>query len=498
MPDLKTSGEDTHLIRKTYDAFLASAWHTDELKSLRQRIHNDFSGAKLERVYVAEISDRTNSPEEKEDQLEIVDTCLEAIEQSNQFILLDVGEYGTYLGQESSKSVSSFLELELFQAVLHKKPIHFLLVGQQETELASLVSRLPNSGVSKTVVGNLDEAEAEISKVLDGKIALSAAPGLVSDFTDEVLRFRQKHWSDRKLFSEPELFGGLVVGNTVNDVFDAEIVDYYLQLAEAETHTSRVLTRTWIAIRYLMKVHYSTTHDPVVVGLWRRAFSLWLRATSWRGLHGHIRLGNVSALGSHALLLGQNDIPFFDENDPRSGDLFNDLCSAYYSVSKMAGRGYSRSLLKRSEAYLSAGLKSRSRAHTHKLLPLKGALEMRRLRLKSAVATFSEALALAEGRAEDQNEIGFLMTELGFVEALSGSPRTGRRRIVEGLSTIDRDTWNPGFLARAERKLAIASLMCFGFSDARDAAARALLVAEQHDMLNQIRAPMSWLARWPK
>lgn len=486
------------MIQKSYDAFLASAWHTEELKSLRQRIHNDFSDAEIERVYVAEISDRANSPDEKDDQLAIVDTCLEAIEQSNQFILLDVGVYGTYLGQESSKSVSSFLELELFQAVLHRKPIHFLLVGQEETELASLVSRLPNSGVSKTIVGNLKEAEAEISRVVDGKRALSVAPGLVSDFTDEVLRIRQKQWSDQKLFLEPELFDGLVVGSTVNDAFDAEIVDEYLQLAEAETHTNRVLTRTWIAIRYLMKIHYSTTRDPVVVGLWRRAFSLWLRATSWRGLHGHILLGNVSALGSHALLLGQNDIPFFDESDPSSGDLFNDLCSAYYSVSKMAGRGYSRFLLKRAEEYLSAGLQGRSREHSHRLLPLKGALEMRRLRLKSAVATFSEALTLAEGRGEEQNEIGFLMTELGFVEALSGSPRTGRRRIAQGLSAIDRDTWNPGFLARAERKLAIASLICFGFSDARDAATRALLVAEQHDMLNQIRAPMSWLARRSK
>ena len=68
------------------------------------------------------------------------------------------------------------------------------------------------------MVANLDEAEAEISRVLDGKSPLPETPTLISNFTDEVLRSRQNHWSDQKLFSEPELFEGSVVGNTVNDV----------------------------------------------------------------------------------------------------------------------------------------------------------------------------------------------------------------------------------------------------------------------------------------
>jgi len=481
--------------KKIQDAFLASAWGTEELKKLRERVYNSFKTGESERIYVAEYSDKENSPRRGKNQLEIVDTCLEAIEHSVRFILLDVGSYGTHLGVGSAVAVSSFLELELFQAILHRKPIYFISVGSEKTNLSALVSRFPDTQLSLIRVTSLEEAFDEISRIMDGKVDIAPNRNLVQSFTEETASQRQKYWGNNKLFSEPEMFDGTIVGKLDGVTFDAELVDYYLTLGEAETHTNRVLTRTWIAIRSLMRFHYTSTNDPVVINLWRRAFALWLRATSWRGLHGHIWLGNISALGSHAHMLGRNDIPFFDGSSSLSSDLYNDLCSAYYSVSKLVGRKFSGVMLARSEAYLAAGLRSRPIEQSSKLLPLKGALEMRRWRFRKAVSTFSQALSIAEEQGTSSNEVGFLMTELGFVEALAGSPRRGRRRISEGLSIVDRETWNPGFLARAERKLAVTSLICLDPATARDAATRALKVAEENDMLNQIRAPIRWLAR---
>lgn len=481
--------------KKMHDAFLASAWDTEELKIFRESVYNSFKNGDNERIYVAECSDKENSPTRGKDQLEIVDACLEAIEHSTRFILLDVGSYGTHLGVGNAVAVSSFLELELFQAILHRKPIYFIAVGSDETKLSALVSRFPDTQLSLSRVASLEEGFDEISRIMDGKADIIFNRRLIQSFTGETALQRQKNWADNKLFSEPEMFDGTIVGKLDGAAFDAELVDYYLMLGEGETHTNRVLTRTWIAIRSLMRFHYTSTNDPVVISLWRRAFALWRRATSWRGLHGHIWLGNVSALGSHAHMLGRNDLPFFDESPTQFSDLYSDLCSAYYNVSKLVGRRLSGVMLTRSEAYLSAGLRSRPVERSSTLLPLKGALEMRRWRFRKAGSTFSQALSIAEEQGASVNEIGFLMTELGFVEALAGSPRLGRRRISEGLSLVDRETWNPGFLARAERKLAVTSLICLDPTAARDAVTRALDVAEENDMLDQIRAPMRWLAR---
>ena len=77
-------------------AFLASSWNSTELRDLRVRIGQRFENDTRGRVWVAERDAKHLNPDHGIDQLEIIDACLDAIEASKLFILVDTGEYGSH------------------------------------------------------------------------------------------------------------------------------------------------------------------------------------------------------------------------------------------------------------------------------------------------------------------------------------------------------------------------------------------------------------------
>lgn len=469
----------------TYRTFFASSWNTPELRSLRMRIWERYDSDQRGQVWVAEGIRPDLDPASGADQLEIIDACLDAIEASREFLLLDTGEYGSYLHFRGTPSESSFLELELFQATLLRKPIKYIYVGSsaEQSNLHTLVRSLAPQ-VSTIKVDSLKEAELVISTYLDGdaKLPETRHP---ERLTGTLIQGRHQDWSNTSLFKEPQFLHGTVCGATTAKA-DLDVAAHYLDLAAEHTETNRILSRTWIAIRTLMTSHYSDTRDPRPLALWDRALRSWSKAAAWRGLHGHIWLGNVSALGSLAQVKGVLEIAFYDPASPGQGDLYDGLASVYYSLSKRCPRRIEPAMLMRSAAYVEEGLETRPQEDRGTLLPIRGSINHRRRKFRASARDFAEAHDLAVKNSESSGKIGFLLTELGFAELFLLKPKFAKQRIDEGLTMMTPENSSPGFRVRALRKHVVASLACFDLAQARLSATKAYQIASENQLHDQI------------
>ncbi len=471
-----------------YRSFLASSWNSPELRALRKSIWNRYQNDQRGRVWVAEGVRPDLDPKSGVDQLEIIDACLDAIEAANEFVLLDTGEYGSQLHSEGGLSESSFIELELFQAALLAKPIRYIFVGrpQPNSPLYQLVKSL-GPHISVTLVSSLREAEAEISNHLEGQHYFQASTSTVVSrrLSGTLVKSRHNDWSNQNLFHEPQFLHGAVCG-PIQSKTDLDVAEHFLELAGQQSQTNRVLTRTWIAMRSLMASHYSETNDSRALALWDKALRTWSKAAAWRGLHGHLWLGNVAALGSIARMRERLNKPFFDSSTPEQGDLYDSLASVYYSISKHVPSTLTAPMLDRSTAYVGQGLATRSREQRLSLLPIRGSINQRQHRFRASAKDFAEALELATKQDADAGQIGFLLTELGFAELFLLKPRVGRKRLEEGLALMTEENSSPGFRVRALRKHMSASLVCLDLGGAKASATQAYKIAQQHQLHDQI------------
>lgn len=475
-------------LQKRHRFFLASSWNTPELRTLRKSLWSAYNRDERGGIWIAESERPDLNPEEGIDQLEIIDICLDAIEATEAFFLLDTGEYGSHLHVRGQPSELSFLELELFQAALLGKPIYYLLVGQakRRTQLQGLVETLERT-VYVEYVRTLGDAEAHIRSVLDATETRSrrSANKVARRLSGTLIKQRHFDWSNQRLFSEPQFLHGTICGATRQSA-DLDVARHYLGLADEQSQTNRILSRTWIAMRALMFDHFSETKDPTIVELWDRALRTWSRAAAWRGLHGHLWLGNVAALGSLAALRLRSESPLYDPRTPNTGDLYDSLASVYYSISKRVPVGLKPAMLARSAAYVEEGLHSRDENLRGTLLPIRGSINHQRRRFLAAARDFSDALDLAVKQDASPDQIGFLMTELGFAELFLLKPKRARQRIEEGLRFMTPETSSPGFRVRALRKHIRASLACLDLVSARESATSALAVALEHRLYDQI------------
>ncbi|WP_299211227.1 hypothetical protein [uncultured Tateyamaria sp.] len=469
----------------THRTFFASSWNTPELRSLRKTIWERYKADQRGQVWVAEGVRPDLDPASGADQLEIIDACLDAIEASQEFLLLDTGEYGSYLHFRGTPSESSFLELELFQATLLRKPIKYIYVGSsaEQSNLHALVRSLAPQ-VLAIKVDSLKEAEEAISAYLDrdAKLPETKHP---ERLTGSLIQARHEDWANTKLFQEPQFLHGTICGPTTAKT-DLDVAEHYLERAAEHTETNRILSRTWIAIRTLMATHYSDTRDPRPLVLWDRALRSWSKAAAWRGLHGHIWLGNVSALGSLSDVRKALKTPMYDPASPGKGDLYDGLASVYYSLSKKCPRRIGSAMLARSAAYVEGGLETRPQEDRGSLLPIRGSINHRRRRFRASARDFGEAYDLAVRGNESSGQIGFLLTELGYAELFLLKPRFARQRINEGLAMMTPVNSSPGFRVRAHRKHAVASLACFDLAQARLSATKAYQIASENQLHDQI------------
>ena len=485
-----------------YRAFLASTWADDEIRRLREEVWTSSGGRTTDEgpvpgaVWVAELNEPGLNPASGYDELTIADACLDAIEASERFVLLDDGTYGTSLRRPTGSSASSFLELELFQAASLQKPITLVsIVGKADrsSPLARLLEGIAQGEADVRVARDMNEARQLILEATSVKKPFAALGARARSRVAWSLALdRHRDWKNRRLFEEPALLGGAPVGETTR-VCDADIAEEYLDEADRQVGMNRVLSRTWIAMRAMMGEHFSHTTDPRFVSLWNRALVNWGRAAAWRGLHGHLLLGSLAAFGAQAAMgmrLGQ---AHYRRSEEGVHDTYGSLCSANYSVAGIMPRRKKRTFYERSAAYLEEGLRHRPQEDRSALLPLRGAIELRLLRPFAARDTFAEALALAE-KSGNADHVGFLTTELGWAELCTGRPYLARRRIMQGMDMV-ADEINAGFRARMWRKSMYASIACLRIGEARDTASRIITEATATQSYDQIDRVVRLTAR---
>ncbi len=470
-------------------AFLASTWNSGELKQARINASRNSVKDERGRIWVAEIDAEHLRPELVLDQLVIVDACLDAIEAAKNFILVDNGSYGTNLTDGKSVTDTSFLELELFQAVLLNKPIFYIFVGHhmENSGLYKLLNQILPKGYSSKNFNDIEAAFSALPDIIGEKMpSLKRSRQLI--FGTSIGRFTQRIAKERAdfstLYSEPEFLKGGLCG-PVSGKADLDAAEHYLNLAKEETKTNRKLSRIWIAIRTLMNFHYAETKEPKALALWDRALSQWSEAAAWRGLHAHLWLGNVSALGSMVRVRQAQGSLQPNNNGKSSDELAGAFASVYYSISKRVPPLMRRQILVRAERYIARGLETLGPYPSLSLLTMRGSINFRKGKFWAAAKDYQEALDIATHADPNSANTGFLLTELGFAEVFKLKPRAGLQKIEEGLKIMENGGSSPGFTTRALRKHALVSAANFDTRAARNSALEADRLALEHGLLDQ-------------
>ncbi len=470
--------------------FLASTWRDTGLQRLRQEVwqagQREIEGQRQpSRIWVAEFDAEELGRFDPRDDLMIVDACLDAIQSSDRFILLDNGGYGTRLGGLRGTAASSFLELELYQAVTLQKPITVLALGASVAERSPLIALLndfvgPASDIQ--IVSGLSEAKDCIFRICDdGKRGTSARR---HDRRRAALALAKRYypnWRQRELFREPIFLQGAPVGD-ISDSRNADLAKQYLDDADRYLGMNRILSRTWIAMRLMMAEHFSETTDPRFTALWERALNNWNKAAAWRGLHGHLLLGSLAAASAQASMVQRLGGRLYDRDVDR--DLYSALASANYSIAGIMPHHLRRSFYRRAEAYVQEGWRKARASDRERLLPLRGAIELRLLRPWDAHRTFEEALR-SEVRTGDADRIGFVMTELGWAKLWMANVSGARTMLDDGIGKLT-ESCGIGMRARMLRKSMYANLVGFRFDEARDRATKLIEEASSADAFDQI------------
>ena len=332
--------------------------------------------------------------------LEIIDRCLDEIDASECFLLVLGPRLGTNAALGARQLVSSFVELELFYAVMSAKPLLvFSLAGSElQSDLSKLLDTL-TVGARETQVfsGSQSEIVNEIARLLERRDPVptvrSQLPRVLSGY---LASERHTDFQNTALFKEIEFLRGEPVG-VVDPHPEIDLIRECLSDLQRQERTDRKMSRAWLAIRLLMGRHYRSESDDEILKLWEEVMRAWSQFASWRGLHSHLWLGHIASLGS----------------------LFGALASVYYSLSKVAREDHRSSFEDRSLSYLNSGLNAVEWRRKQGLYAVRAAVRLHQRKYGDAIGDFKSALEIAESVCAEPTAIAMLEADLGFAEVRS-------------------------------------------------------------------------------
>ncbi|MGB4907982.1 MAG: hypothetical protein WBP15_05545 [Tabrizicola sp.] len=470
-------------------AFVASTWASSEMKKLRYDLH--LMGKERSRtIWVAEFSAPELRQENGFNQLEIADRCLEEIDHSEYFIMLLDGGIGSHVSVLNRESASTFIELELFHAVMREKAIHLIVIGNlSDGALDRRLLDLVSFGVrcDVTEVQSHGAALDTISRILarPRRLAVLRPRGTKQFLSGHLAVARHGDFTNQCMFQEIEFLRGqpYIVAEVGPDL---ELVRSLLDDARNQAHSTQQMSRTWLALRSLMQLHYRDSRDARALGLWEEALRIWANFSAWRGHHAHLWLGHIAALGSLKSVIERQGRPLTEVvGAEHSENLSGALASAYYSLSKIAPKNLSRSFLDRGTLYLKHGLATVEEGHLSNLYAALGSHDLLRRRIGAAVQHYRRAIELAERFHHSDQRMGELLAELGWAEVHQGARSVGRKRISEGVSLMVASGASPGFVARGLRKQAAAEILTFHVGRAYATTRKASAIVEEHGLFDQ-------------
>ena len=480
--------------------FIASTWSNPSMRRLRKDIANIELGGRPV-AWVAEIDAPELLPENY-DPLLIVDKCLDAVELCKELIFIVDSDFGTMISHQGGVSQSSYIELELFQAAMHEKPIYLICIGStfDSAVIDRILGMFNIDTNNRVLVDNYLSAQVFVESRVNGihRNLLGnslKSPESIKRFSGHLALLRHHDFSNKNLFEEIEFLEGRPI--LTSERCDLELTEQLLNEADLQTHSNRKMSRTWLAIRTLMPRHYQSSSDPKVLELWERALRTWSRFAAWRGFHAHLWLGHVAALGSLVRIIERQGKSATDVSGVKHADYVGGaMASVYYSLSKIAPSPLSGSFLNRSELYADDGLFRLGHEFQSGLYATKGSISLRRRNPNKAVQHFKKALVLAERYGHGEHRIGELLSELGWAEILTGRVISGRSNVEQGVRIMESAIAAPGFIVRGKRKLAIARALSLDIFGSISAISSANDIIDEHGLYDQRKFPLNLTAKY--
>lgn len=471
-------------------AFLSSLY--TEHKNLRSDIYDLNSSSETE-IWVAEKSEPSLIDKEP---LEIVDTLIERVRQSDLFICVLGGphpsrgenDHGTPIKVAGRPSNVSYFEIELYQAAMLRKPIHlFIAEGfNPDKRLKALLEiirfALPNHWPMPM---NDKEILAHISDLLSEKPKENRSlfttgervfHRLVRYFDD----YRSVPVGSQAAHPEVVFLDGQFEARRTRP--DKELIELLLHETSVTSNEERKLARLWLTLRELMAAPYTLSANEEYRPLWSKALGRWASAAAWYGLHGHIYLGCLAAFHSVAQLSELMLETPIGKADPKLTQYpGGGLASAYYSI---AWFSRPRRNLNKALWHLEKSLAER-RTDISGLLSIRGNINRRLWHPFRAVDDHKEALRLLENSRADEGRIGAALSDLGYAYLFTGNFFKGRRYLVEAVCML-QNVAQSGFLVRAKKKLAVAYAVTGQLGRAKQERDEANRIAHEKGILDQI------------
>lgn len=400
-------------------------------------------------IWVAEYSEPSlgASPDE------IMDVCLENVQRAPVFLCVLDGSYGGSTGLNPAEI--SLIELEVFQAVLARKPLYIYVV-EPFTPEAPLTTFLRALEIVQPGVVRVCRSEDEAL----GQIELAL-----------------KRWTRRHLLRPARILGGLVqqlarrrssayssMGRDIrflDGVFvphhtpaDRELIAELVRQAGLTPNQPKKLVWSWMAIRHLSATPYTETTDMEVLTLWDKALSRWASASAWYGLHGHVYVGRLAAVNTLLDLRERAGMTASRSPAEHIQGTRGAIASEYYSIAKMVpSRRDKEVLLQKALVELGIALEARP-SDPSGFLAIRGSVHLALGDRDSAISDYQSVLRLREAADNpDPAGIGEAQSELGYAYLRRGRLKEARRYLEEGVALLDR-TQAVGFTIRARKKLA--------------------------------------------
>lgn len=471
-------------------AFLSSP--VKGLKDIREAIH-DLKLPDGRTIWVDEIDHPRSDDEPSFVTLE--DLFRFICEASVFLILLGSDRHGTGLRIGSQTAHVSYWEAELFYAVLLGKPTQvFEIEGFEPGDKLGAMLAMFRRALPRTAWSGPHPRSgvvAAIHKFLLNRIQLPVehqfGGGLLKALIDGFFRLRGT--DGRGGAAEKESLQFLDDSFTdVTVVPNETIISQLLNEVRALPNEEGRLTRLWIVYRELSDASPDSRDSFDLLPYWNRFFGEWASAGSWYGLHGHPYLAVLPAVVSqtkvreHMRLLSSSAWKEEDTSYPGGA-----LASSRYSIAGRSGSFRNRRfLLQAALADINRSL-SEGAGNATNLLAIRGSVYRRLGAIWAAVDDYEEVLRGRMKAGASESAIGEALSELGYGYLFQLRFWRGRSLIEEGVRLLSTCNPRPGFLIRAQRKLAVAYALTGHPKRAREVLATARDLARTHGVFDQIR-----------
>jgi tetratricopeptide (TPR) repeat protein len=408
--------------------------------------------------------------------------CVEGVRRCRVFVAILTHKVGSAVPLANSSFVgSSFFELELFAAALHRKPSYiFCLDGfEPSVSLARLLDLLAPAlhGFEREPMSSA-AIQGRIAHLLEQYSGRQPVLRPVPDASELITRIGAARTQPYDVEGPPGfrfLAERFVQGLAPPD--PKGVADVLERVrGERDNHTR--ITLLWMALRNLMGAPYMVPANRGFLEIWDDALSLWNSAAAWYGLHGHPYMGCLSALGSVSRIRANL------AQDARAARPAPDgaLASEYYSLARKAKASTWR-----------AGMLDTSRRHVDRALAriggageyqLRGSVRRLQGDREGAIEDYERALQLRLASGAGPAQRGESESELGYALLGTARRREGLELLEQGAGRLTPD--DGGFYVRALRKLAIGYLRTLSPLRALSTLDAAMAHAEAVGLLDQI------------